>query len=197
MEHEALSIVFKDWDLRTKDAVKLYWGGKVLRDSKLYLAAVVVDHPQLDKFAGSGNLLLYNRPQCVIIYINGQVDVIVVTVQLNLSWILIKFSSQRQRPGSERQFRLLLMEFQGQAGRLWSSAPMAQSTPRALMLVTMIGSINARDFTFSSTHFGLFQIFVCFKCTCVIRCTKSTMVLSFMYCEEFCASSMVIISINM
>jgi hypothetical protein len=54
MEHEALSIVFKDWDLRTKDAVKLYWGGKVLRDSKIYLAAVVVDHPQLDKFAGSG-----------------------------------------------------------------------------------------------------------------------------------------------
>ena len=53
MEHEALSIVFKDWDHRTKDAVKLYWGGKVLRDSKLYLAAVVVDHPQLDKFAGS------------------------------------------------------------------------------------------------------------------------------------------------
>jgi len=53
MEHQALSIVFKDWDLRTKDAVQLYWGGKILRDSKLYLAAVVVDHPQLDKFAGS------------------------------------------------------------------------------------------------------------------------------------------------
>ena len=50
-----MSIVFKDWDLRTRDTVGLYWGGKILRDSKLYLAAVVVDHPQLDKFAGSGN----------------------------------------------------------------------------------------------------------------------------------------------
>jgi len=55
LEHEAMSIVFKDWDLRTRDTVGLYWGGKILRDSKLYLAAVVVDHPQLDKFAGSGN----------------------------------------------------------------------------------------------------------------------------------------------
>jgi hypothetical protein len=31
----------------------------------------------------------------------------------------------------------------------------------------------------------------------VIRCTKSTMVLSFMYCEEFYASSMVITINNM
>ena len=54
LEHEALSIVFKDWDLRTQDAVPLYWGGKILRLSKVYLSATVVDHPQLDKFAGSG-----------------------------------------------------------------------------------------------------------------------------------------------
>jgi len=53
LEHEALSVVFQDWDIRTRDAVKLYWGGKILRNSKVYLSAVVVDHPQLDKFAGS------------------------------------------------------------------------------------------------------------------------------------------------
>ena len=57
LEHEALSIVFQDWDLRTKDAVALYWGGKILRNSKVYLAATVVDHPQLDKFAGSGDTI--------------------------------------------------------------------------------------------------------------------------------------------
>ena len=54
LEHEALSVVFKDWDDRTRDVVKLYWGGTVQRNSKVYVAAVVVDHPQLDKFAGSG-----------------------------------------------------------------------------------------------------------------------------------------------
>jgi hypothetical protein len=54
LEHEALSIVFKDWDTRTSDAVSLYWGGKIQRKSKVYVAAVVVDHPQLDKLAGSG-----------------------------------------------------------------------------------------------------------------------------------------------
>jgi len=51
LEHEALAHVFKDWDVRTREAVQLYWGGKILRLSKLYLASVVVDHPQLDKFA--------------------------------------------------------------------------------------------------------------------------------------------------
>jgi len=34
--------------------MQLYWGGNILRPSKLYLAAVVVDHPQLDKFVGGG-----------------------------------------------------------------------------------------------------------------------------------------------
>ena len=54
LEHEALSHVFHDWDARTKDAVLLFWGGKIQRMSKVYLAATVVDHPQLDKFVGSG-----------------------------------------------------------------------------------------------------------------------------------------------
>jgi len=54
LEHEALSYVFKNWEARTRDAVQLYWGGKILRSSKVYLAAVVVDHPQLDKFVGGG-----------------------------------------------------------------------------------------------------------------------------------------------
>ena len=58
LEHEALSVVFKDWDTRTRDAVYLYWGGKVLRKSKVYVAATVVDHPQLDKFAGSGESIM-------------------------------------------------------------------------------------------------------------------------------------------
>ena len=59
LEHEALSVAFKDWDLRTRDTVQLYWGGKIVRDSKVYLAAVVVDHPQLDKFAGSGKCMIH------------------------------------------------------------------------------------------------------------------------------------------
>jgi len=54
LEHEALSYVFKNWEARTRDAVQLYWGGKILRSSKVYLAAVVVDHPQLDKFVEGG-----------------------------------------------------------------------------------------------------------------------------------------------
>ena len=58
LEHEALSVVFKNWDTRTRDAVSLYWGGRILRLSKVYVAAVVVDHPQLDKFAGSGESIM-------------------------------------------------------------------------------------------------------------------------------------------
>ena len=54
LKHEAHSYVFKDWDARTRDILQLHWGGKVLRNSKVYLAAVVVDHPQLDKFVGGG-----------------------------------------------------------------------------------------------------------------------------------------------
>ena len=58
LEHEALAHVFKDWDIRTRDAVQLYWGGLTLRLSKVYLAAVVADHPQLDKYAGSGGFIV-------------------------------------------------------------------------------------------------------------------------------------------
>jgi len=54
LEHQALSYVFADWDERTRDAVDLHWGGSVLRKSRFFLAAVVVDHPQLDRFAGAG-----------------------------------------------------------------------------------------------------------------------------------------------
>ena len=61
LEHEALAHAFKDWEIRTRDAVQLYWGGSVLRLSKLYLAAVVVDHPQLDKYAGSGKIATYTN----------------------------------------------------------------------------------------------------------------------------------------
>ena len=58
LEHEALAHVFRDWDIRIRDAVQLYWGGSTLRLSKVYLAAVVVDHPQLDKYAGSGGYIV-------------------------------------------------------------------------------------------------------------------------------------------
>ena len=53
LEHDSLAHVFKDWDIRTRDAVQLPWGGLTLCLSKVYLAAIVVYHPQLDKFAGS------------------------------------------------------------------------------------------------------------------------------------------------
>ena len=56
LEHEALAHVFDDWTERTADAVDLCWAGSLRRKSKLYLAAVVVDQPQLDKFAASGGI---------------------------------------------------------------------------------------------------------------------------------------------
>ena len=52
LEHQALAHVLADWDARTQSTFHWHWGGSVLRKSKLYLAAVVVDHQQLDKFAG-------------------------------------------------------------------------------------------------------------------------------------------------
>ena len=54
LEHQALSYVFANWDERTREAVDLHWGGTTLRKSRFFLAAVVVDHPQLDRFAGAG-----------------------------------------------------------------------------------------------------------------------------------------------
>ena len=41
--------------------MNFYWGGLTLRLSEVYLAAVVVDHPQLDKYAGSGGYILNVR----------------------------------------------------------------------------------------------------------------------------------------
>ena len=52
LEHQALAHGLADWDARTQSAFHWYGGGSVLRQSKLHLAAVVVDHQQLDKFAG-------------------------------------------------------------------------------------------------------------------------------------------------
>ena len=55
--NNGLAHVFKDWDIRARDAVhrvQVHWGGTTMRLSKVYVAATVVDHPQLDKFAGSG-----------------------------------------------------------------------------------------------------------------------------------------------
>ena len=57
LEHVALAHVFEKWDERTAEPVDLHWAGSILRKSKIYLAAVVVDHPQLDKFTGSGGTL--------------------------------------------------------------------------------------------------------------------------------------------
>ena len=65
LEHQGLALVFKDWDARTRDAVALHWGGAVIRKSKYYLAAVVVDHPQLDKFAAGGKVRCINL-KCVV-----------------------------------------------------------------------------------------------------------------------------------
>ena len=54
LEHQALSHVFFYFDARTAQAQKVAWGGKtvLVRDTKIYLGAVIVDHPQLDKFTG-------------------------------------------------------------------------------------------------------------------------------------------------
>ena len=55
LEHQALAYVLSDWDERTAESKKVFWGGSTERPTKIYLGAVVVDHPQLDKFtAGSG-----------------------------------------------------------------------------------------------------------------------------------------------
>ena len=57
LEHEALSVVFKVSKIGDSQTRDTYWRGKILHISKVSLAAVIVDHPQLDKFAGSGNKL--------------------------------------------------------------------------------------------------------------------------------------------
>jgi hypothetical protein len=69
LEHQALSYVFANWDERTQDAVELCWGGSTLRKSRFFLAAVVVDHPQLDRFAGAGECnLMPHILTCITMY---------------------------------------------------------------------------------------------------------------------------------
>lgn len=53
LEHQGLAHVFERWDERTSEPVNLCWGGEIVRKSKIYLVSTVVDHPQLDKFAGT------------------------------------------------------------------------------------------------------------------------------------------------
>ena len=49
-EHQCLSLVFKDWDQRTAQAVDVSWEGTISRNTKFYLVATLADPPQLDKF---------------------------------------------------------------------------------------------------------------------------------------------------
>jgi hypothetical protein len=63
LEHQALAYVLHDWDERTAERKKVFWGGSTERQTKVYLGAVVVDHPQLDKYtAGSRTSISF---QCI------------------------------------------------------------------------------------------------------------------------------------
>ncbi len=50
LEHQTLAHVLYDWNERTAERKKVSWGGSTERQTKVYLGAVVVDHPQLDKY---------------------------------------------------------------------------------------------------------------------------------------------------
>ena len=52
LEHEALAYALAGWDERTAETVDVVWGGTTRLQTRVYLGAVVVDHPQLDKFTG-------------------------------------------------------------------------------------------------------------------------------------------------
>ena len=54
MGHQALAHALQDWDARTAELREVMWGGSINRKSKIYLAAMIVDHPQLDKHTASG-----------------------------------------------------------------------------------------------------------------------------------------------
>ena len=56
LEHQCLAHVFQDWDARTAEQIKVVWAGETERPTKIYLGAVVVDHPQLDKFTGGQSI---------------------------------------------------------------------------------------------------------------------------------------------
>ena len=62
------------------------------------------------------------------------------------------------------------------------SAMMAGGTQRDLLVVIIGRSMRRQDFTCSSTRLGWCRMSACFKCTCVILCTKLIMALSFMSC---------------
>ena len=64
LEHEALAYVFADWEERTREGCMLYCGGLEKQKSKIYLAALVVDHLQLDKFAAGGMSLSHVCISC-------------------------------------------------------------------------------------------------------------------------------------
>jgi hypothetical protein len=53
LEHEALAYALAGWDERTAETVDVVWGGTTRLQTRVYLGAVVVDHPQRDKFTGS------------------------------------------------------------------------------------------------------------------------------------------------
>ncbi len=53
LEHQCLSYLLQPFEERTTNKKNpVLWGGDEKRDTAVYLGAVVVDHPQLDKFTG-------------------------------------------------------------------------------------------------------------------------------------------------
>ena len=52
LEHQCLAYVFAGWEERSAERIKVTWEGKIERQTRIYLGAIVVDHPQLDKFTG-------------------------------------------------------------------------------------------------------------------------------------------------
>jgi len=100
------------------------------------------------------------------------VDVTVVSVLPSLSWIQIRCSEPRPRPGSKKLFWQQQLGYLEPVDRLCSSATKDGSTQRDLLPGTMNESTDAQGFTFSSAPFGWFQLFACFRCICVIPCTR-------------------------
>jgi hypothetical protein len=52
LEHQALAYVFQNFEERASKQRKVFWEGRIERDSQIYGGAVVLYHPQLDKFTG-------------------------------------------------------------------------------------------------------------------------------------------------
>ena len=51
LEHQCLSYLLQPFEQRTANKKhSVLWGGDEKRDTAVYIGAVVVDHPQLDKF---------------------------------------------------------------------------------------------------------------------------------------------------